>query len=27
VPADWRVLQCPKCGDPIIRMEEDSKYD
>ncbi len=26
-PADWRVLQCPRCGTPITRMGSDDRYD
>jgi predicted RNA-binding Zn-ribbon protein involved in translation (DUF1610 family) len=27
VEADWRLVQCPKCGAMITRMSEDSSFD
>ncbi len=27
VPPDWRLVQCPACGQPITRMDSDSSYD
>jgi predicted RNA-binding Zn-ribbon protein involved in translation (DUF1610 family) len=27
VEPDWRLVQCPKCGEMITRMGEDSSYD
>jgi predicted RNA-binding Zn-ribbon protein involved in translation (DUF1610 family) len=27
VEAEWRLIQCPKCGGMITRMGEDSSFD
>jgi predicted RNA-binding Zn-ribbon protein involved in translation (DUF1610 family) len=27
VPADWRLVQCPGCGQMITRMADDSAFD
>jgi predicted RNA-binding Zn-ribbon protein involved in translation (DUF1610 family) len=27
VEADWRLVQCPRCGAMITRMGEDSSFD
>jgi predicted RNA-binding Zn-ribbon protein involved in translation (DUF1610 family) len=27
VEAEWRLVQCPKCGEMITRMGGDSSYD
>lgn len=27
VPDGWRLVQCPKCGHTITRMEGDPAYD
>ena len=27
VPPDWRLVECPACGHPNARMDEDPSYD
>jgi len=27
VDPEWRLVQCPGCGEMITRMSEDSSYD
>ncbi|MCI4323123.1 MAG: hypothetical protein L3K03_03745 [Thermoplasmata archaeon] len=27
VEEDWRLVLCPKCGQPVTRMGDDAKYD
>jgi predicted RNA-binding Zn-ribbon protein involved in translation (DUF1610 family) len=27
VEPEWRLVQCPQCGEMVSRMTEDSTYD
>ncbi len=27
VEPEWRLIQCPRCGQMVTRMSEDSSYD
>ena len=27
VEPEWRIAQCPKCGEMVTRMGEDAQYD
>ena len=27
VTPEWRLAQCPRCGETIMRMGEDAAYD
>lgn len=27
VEPDWRLVQCPKCHEPVVRMTSEPNYD